>query len=75
MHEELINLLEEWKKFKNEYGNHQTRHIAEKELRLLGASIENKVTQMRVTGKLSEVTDDEKDTIEEVFSFLVTEVI
>lgn len=75
MHEELINLLEEWKKFKKEYGNHQTRHIAEKELRLLGDSIESKVTQMRVTGKFSEITDNEKAVIEEAFTFLITEVI
>ncbi len=75
MHQELINLLEEWKKFKKGYGNPQTRHIAEKELRLLGDLIESKVTQMKVTGKFSEITDNEKAVIEEAFAFLVTEVI
>lgn len=32
MHEELVMLLEEWKKYKAEANKNETRHIAEKEL-------------------------------------------
>ena len=39
MHEELLRLLEEWKKYKAEADKNETRHIAEKELGSIGIEI------------------------------------
>lgn len=47
MHEELVMLLNEWKKNKEEADRTKTTHIAEKELESIGIAIEKKFFEMK----------------------------
>lgn len=75
MHEELVRLLEEWKKYKAEADKNETRHIAEKELGSIGIEIEKQFFKMIEAKCTDEITKEERKIIEGAFKFLITEVI
>lgn len=72
MHEELVMLLNEWKKNKEEADRTKTTHIAEKELESIGIAIEKKFFEMKEAKCTAEITDEERKIIEEAFRFLIT---